>query len=304
MLDNFYLIVSTLLGFFTIFLISSISGLISERAGVINVGIDGFMTIGALIFCIVGKTMNNNLTQFIAILVAIICASLFSLLHAFASITLKANQIISGTAINLFSQGIGLYFASSKNISSMGRINSGYTLIGWGQENFLTIYFILAIIITFVVGIYFSYTTVGKRHIAAGENPSTLDVVGINVNKYRYIAILFSGLLAGLAGCFFVMIYNSSSFYGTVNGYGYLGLTILVVGQWRIKYILLFSFLFSVFFSLSNILPLLNINDFLSTNKSLLQAFPFLLSIITMVIFAKKSSPPMAVGVPFIKTNR
>ncbi|QGS51809.1 ABC transporter permease [Spiroplasma tabanidicola] len=304
MYDNFYLVISSILIFFTIFLIAALSGLISERAGVVNIGIDGFMTIGALVFSLVGKGFNANGTQFFAIIIAMIVAAAFAMLHAFASITLKANQIISGTAINLVAQGIGLYIVSTSSIGVMGRISSGYTIMGWGQEKFFTIYFLIAIIATFVAGIYFTFTTVGKRHIAAGENPSLLDVAGINVNKYRYIAILVSGSLAGLAGCFFVMLYSSASFNGTVNGYGYLGLTILVVGQWRIRYVVLFSFIFSTFFALARILPSSNISEFFTLNKSLLQAFPFLFSLITMVIFSKKSSPPKANGIPFQKTTR
>ncbi len=287
--------------FLVIFTLASIAGMISERAGVVNVGIEGFMIIGGLVTALVGAdcySSMGNISQILALLGAACAGATISLLHAFASIKLKADQIISGTAINLLAQGIGLYVATTGKTY----IYAEYTPISFESKNFLTFYFLIAILITSITGLYFTFTKTGMRHISAGENPNALDAAGVNVIKYRYVAVIVSGAIASVAGGIFTITVKGSFFYGTADGYGFLALAIMIVGQWRVKYIALGASLFSLFFTISKLIPLYGgIKD---TYRDLFLVLPFVLSLLTMIVLSKWSKVPKAIGKPFEKSKR
>ncbi|AKX33983.1 ribose/galactose ABC transporter permease [Spiroplasma litorale] len=297
--------------YFVIFSLASLSGLISERSGVINVGIDGMMVIGALAYAIVGSKMYKNdntpILQLVPIIVAAIVGGLFALLHSFASIKLKADQIVSGTAINLFAQGIAMFLTTTRGwTESNGTlITSGYKIVSFsGTNNIFTLYLLISIIITCFSGIYFSFTRTGVRHIAVGENPQAVSSSGINVLKYRYLAVLTSGLLAGISGAFFVILKNNGNFYGTVNGFGFIALAIMIVGQWKIRFTVVASFLFSVFFTIGEKIFYLTSNEWIKSNGNLFNMMPFILSLLTMITISKFSKPPKSIGEPYEKSKR
>ncbi|AOG60578.1 ribose/galactose ABC transporter permease [Spiroplasma helicoides] len=299
-------VVSYILGYFVIFFIAAMAGMVSERSGVVNIGIEGFMTIGALIYSICGVYFHptmGNWSQILGMIFAIIGASVYSLLHILATLKLKCDQIISGTAINILAQGIGLFVVYSGLIGGdTTKIDSTYGQIAADKgTNAFSIYLVITIIITCILGIYFSLTKTGKRHIAAGENPYALEAAGISVIKYRFIWVVISAGLAGLAGTFFVMIRLQGSFRGDVQGYGFLAMAIMIAGQWRIKYIALFTLLFSIFFSLSEVVPLKVPS--IPTGKWM-SALPFVFSLIAMIVIAKWSKPPAAIGQPYDKAKR
>ncbi|AXK50764.1 ABC transporter permease [Spiroplasma alleghenense] len=298
-------------GVFAIFLIASISGTLSERAGVVNISIEGFMTMGALSFAIAGSFMNStgnsNWTQIIALVIAMGVSGLFALLHGYASIKLKSNQVVVGTAINILAQGIALYLATSGALGSDGtRIPTNYAMISFDNNaNIFNLYLIIAILIASITGVFFTFTKIGKRYAACGENPHAVDAAGINVIKYRYIAIIISGMLAGLAGAMFVVVEISGSFRGSTAGWGFLALAIMIVGQWRVKYIVPSALLFSIMFGLGKYLWAINgVPESFATNQDLFKVLPFVGSLIVMVIFSKWSKAPKASGIPFDKSQR
>ncbi|AUM62339.1 ABC transporter permease [Spiroplasma monobiae] len=290
--------------YLAVFSLAALSGLISERSGIVNVGIEGYMIMGGLTTAIIGQNLSEsmgNWTQVMAIFAGACVGGAISLLHSFASIKLKADQIISGTAINLLAQGIGLYMAT---MGANTYIYGDYTVISVDSNRIFTFYLIIAMLITLLTGLYFSFTRTGMRHISAGENPNALEAAGVNVIKYRIIAVLFSGIIASLAGGIYTITARGSYFYGTADGMGFLALAIMIVGQWRVKWVTLGAAGFAFFFALSKALPINLEGGWIKTNAKLFQVLPFVISLGTMVGLSKWSKPPAAAGIPYDKAKR
>jgi ABC-type uncharacterized transport system permease subunit len=290
---------------FVVFAIAAIAGMISERAGVINISIEGYMIIGALVFSITGHYLSgkSNWMQLLAMVFAVAVCGVFSLLQSLSSIKLKSNQIISGTAINILAQGIAMFLATCGLFGNGTQIMSGFTKINLdGGSGIFTLYLIIGVILIALVGVYFTFTRVGKWHIAAGENPNALDAVGINVVKFRWSAATVSGALAGLAGCFFIL-FQRDNFVGTTNGYGYLALAVMIIGQWRTSYITIAGLAFATFFACAQRFAFSD-QEWVKTNKDLVNTLPFVVSLIIMVGASKWSKVPKADGIPFDKSKR
>lgn len=291
-----------------VLLFASLSGLVSERAGVVNVAIEGMMSIGALFTAILGTVFNkngNNNSQIYAVIIAALISGFFALLHAFPSINLKANQIVSGTALNILAMGIAMFLATSGLFGpDATNINSEYKPIALG--GIFPLWLLIALIFALLIGLFFKFTKFGMRYTMTGENPNAVDAAGVSVNKYRYIAVFFSGILAGFAGGAIVTtVIGVGSFSGTTYGFGFLALAIMIFGQWRIPYLLLGVILFSFLFALGNRLGgLINSESVLVNWSKIFQVLPFVLTIGTMIFFAKKSKAPAADGVPFDKALR
>ncbi|AVN64719.1 MULTISPECIES: ABC transporter permease [Mesoplasma] len=296
-------IFSLALGFFVVFTLAAISGMFSERSGVVNLGIEGFMTIGALAyvsFCFMVKKTSNNVEDLhvlyllVGALFSMVVAGLFSLLQTLMVLKLKTDQIISGTVINLLAQGIALFIVHIQGFGTGGTILGSLSpkLI---SLNYFIAYAIFTMLVTVTIGLYFTFTKVGTRHIAAGENPQALDAAGVKVNRYRFVCIIISGAIAGLAGTMFVVTQSLQNFNGSVQGLGFIALAIMIIGQWRVSLIVMLCIIFSIMFS---------IGQKITGWNSLPRALPFIMSIVVMVIASKWSSPPQASGVPFDKTLR
>ncbi|AVN60652.1 ribose ABC transporter permease [Mesoplasma entomophilum] len=296
-------IFSLAIGFFVVFTLGAISGMFSERSGVVNLGIEGFMTIGALAyvsFCfMIRKTTNNYedlhiLYLLIGAIFSMVVAGIFSLLQTLMVLKLKTDQIISGTVINLLAQGIALFIVHIQGFGTGGTVLGSISpkLISF---NYFIFYAVFTLFVTVGIGLYFTFTKVGTRHIAAGENPQALDAAGVKVNKYRFICITISGAISGLAGTMFVITQSLQNFNGSVQGLGFIALAIMIIGQWRVSLIVMFSIIFSIMFSIGQKITGLN---------SLPRALPFIMSIVVMVVASKWSSPPQASGIPFDKTLR
>lgn len=297
------------LSYFLVFSLAALAGMIAERSGVINLGIEGFMIFGGLsyaIYIFVIKSFVSAQTIMslwiiwiiIGVVAAAIITALFSLLHSFIVLKLKTDQVISGTVINLLAQGLGLFMCNLQALGSQGNMLSTYLSPDTNGTNALVFYFIISIFITLVLGIYFTYTKTGTRHIAAGENPNALDAAGISVNKYRFWAICASAAVAGIAGVIFCIVITGQIYAGSVQGLGFISLAIMIMGQWRVSWITLFSLIFSVMFSVSKVIGIINIDEPL---KAML---PFIMSLAVMLIASKWSSPPKASGQPFDKSLR
>jgi simple sugar transport system permease protein len=242
-----------------------------------------------------------------------ISGGILSLLLAFSAIKLKANQTIGGTAINLFAAPMVIFIARSindvKNIQFSNDFNiqkvpflGDIPLIGellFQQTNILTY---LGILIAFASIFVIYRTRFGLRLSAVGEHPGAADAVGIDVFKMRWIGTIISGSLAGLGGLIFV-VGSSVSFGGTVSGYGFLAIAVMIFGQWKPERILLASFFFGLASALSykyQLIPFFsNIRD-----GSIFKMLPYLATIFILILTSKKSRAPKAQGIPYDKGSR
>lgn len=291
-----------------VLLLGAISGYLSERAGIVNIGIDGMMCFGVLFFGIfsspvIGLTEMGSAGIIFAFILTMIMTMISGALHAFACIKLKANHVISGTAINL----IGVALCTFVN-SKLGSIFYGTSKLLTGFDDFLyiggsvygssVIMFILALAIVAIIWVVVNKTRTGLRYIAVGENPFAVDAQSISVNKYQWVAVLLSSAIAGLAGAIF--LFNVKQSQGNVQGLGFLALAIMIVGAWKIEWIAVTSFIFSLLISLCMSSVLTNVG----IAKDLAYALPYIITFLTLIFFAKWARAPEYDGIPFNREMR
>jgi simple sugar transport system permease protein len=227
----------------------------------------------------------------LSLLLAAIVGGLFSLIHAFASITLRADQIISGTGINLLANGVTVFvcqllFRMDRSQNYRMGMRSGLFGI------YPTVWIALAIL---ALSWFILYKRPwGLRLRAAGEHPQALASAGVNVKKIRYIAVLVSGLLAGLAGGCIVLTQDIQFTVSTINGKGFIALAAVSFGRWVPLGILGSSFLFGVSSALA--VNIVNISGLQFLPSEFFNALPYLITLITLVLFSGKDYAPRAIG--------
>ncbi len=296
-------------------LITSLGGLFSERSGVINIGLEGLMLVGlfaaALTISQLERTMPGQAIWW-GLLAAALAGALLALLHAFACVTLHANQIISGIAINMTSAALTVYLARA--MTGSGNIQ---IMIGLSRRNipflseipiigkmlfsgtYLTTWIVLFILLASWFLLY--RMVFGLRLRACGEHPHAADAAGINVYLVRYIAVIISGACAGLGGGIILVTY-SGEFNGTVAGLGFLALASLIFGQWRPLGILLATFFFGFASTIANVSQV--IPELANIPGIILKTFPYVFTLIALVFSAKSSQAPKAIGEPYDKGKR
>lgn len=296
-------------------LITALGGLICERSGVVNIGLEGLMIIGSFAGALAISKLYPVIgvpAIWIGLLISAVAGAAFSLLHAFASINLNANQVISGTAINMIAGALTVYFArfitGSGNIqiiAGLSRYNlpvlSKIPVIGklFFTQTYTTTWLILLILLGSWFLIY--KTPFGLRLRACGEHPHAADAAGVNVRLIRYIAVVCSGALAGLGGATILVTY-SGEFNGSVAGLGFLALAALIFGQWKPLGILGAAFFFgfaSTLANVSQVVPALS-----QIPGLVLKAFPYVVTLFALVFFSKSSQAPRAAGEPFEQGKR
>ena len=291
-------------------LITSLGGLFSERSGVVNIGLEGLMVMGFFAAAITVQSLENLLPAGaipLGLLAAAGAGMLFSLLHAFASINLNADQIISGTAINMMATALTVYLARTITGSGNIRIRSGILrqdipgladLPGIGPLLFTQTYWTTWVVLALLAISWFLLykTSFGLRLRACGEHPSSAASAGINVYRMRYLGVMISGAFAGLGGGIILVTY-SGEFNGTVAGLGFLALAALIFGQWKplgvLGATLFFGFATTVA-NVSQVIPQLAVIPPL-----LLKSFPYIVTLIALVLFSKTSQAPKAAGQPY-----
>ncbi|WP_423410078.1 ABC transporter permease [Heyndrickxia sp. MSNUG] len=298
-------------------LITALGGLFSERSGIVNIALEGLMVIGAFSAALSIHYMsdvidNNTLVLWLGLLVAVVAGVLVSLLHAFASINLNANQIISGTAINMIATALTIFLA--RNITGSGniRITSGFSpsnvpflsdipVIGdlFFTKTYPTTWFVLLIL--FVSSFVLYKTRFGLRLRSCGEFPQAAEAAGINVRRVRYSGVLISGAFAGLGGALIIVTY-AGEFTGTVSGLGFLALASLIFGQWKPFGVLAATFFFGFASTIANVSQV--IPELAVIPPILLKIFPYVVTLIALVIFSKSSQAPKAVGETFDSGKR
>ncbi len=291
-------------------LITSLGGLYSERSGVVNLGLEGLMIIGSFAAAISINLLQGVVPAGLLIPLGLFFAALLgilgALLHAFASITLKADQVISGTAINMLAAAITIYLARSiigtgnvrvdtilrQDIPLLSKIPILGTL--FFSQTYWSTWFVLAVLAFSWFLLY--RTSFGLRLRACGEHPSAVSSAGVNVHKMRYFAVCTSGALAGLGGAIILVTY-SGEFNGSVDGLGFLALAALIFGQWKPLGILGATFFFGFARTVANVsqaIPSLTVIP-----PFWLKIFPYVITLVALVIFSKKSAAPKASGQPY-----
>ena len=296
-------------------LITSLGGLFSERSGVVNIGLEGLMVVGGFASAAATVGLEPSLggaAIWVSLLVAMVIGALFSVLHAFASINLNANQVISGTAINMIAGAVTVFLARTITGSGNIQLTNGIPrfdvpflveipLIGklFFYQTYGTTWLILAIL---ALGAFVLYKTAfGLRLRACGEHPHAADAAGINVFKVRYGAVMISGALAGLGGATILVTY-SGEFSGSVAGMGFLALAALIFGQWKPLGVLGATFFFGFAATLANASqaePALQ-----AIPEVILKVFPYVVTLLALILFSKSTQAPRAAGEPFEKGKR
>ena len=291
-------------------LITALGALYCERSGIVNIGLDGLMIIGSFSGALtVSKLQANGVAGalWIGLLVAALVGVLFSLLHAFASINLNADQVISGTAINMIAGALTVFLA--RNITGSGniRVTNGFIpkdipflseipVIGplLFTKTYATTWLVLAILITSIFILY--KTSFGLRLRACGEHPQAAAAAGISVFKMRYLGVMISGGMSALGGAIMLLTF-SGEFNGTVAGLGFLALAALIFGQWKPLGILGATFFFGFASTIANVSQA--IPSLAQIPGVILKTFPYIITLIALVLFSKSSQAPKAAGEPF-----
>lgn len=307
-----------LLAFVSILTIVALGGMFSEKSGTVALSLEGCMTFGAfnagMVMYALPSTVPAGISALIVILVAVISAGLYSLLLAVACVTFKANQTLVGTALNILATASAVVLI--KQITKTEALPVGnsrlpfmrfyeiFNVNFFGMQgvrfNWLTI-IVLALIPIIYIIIY--KTRFGLRLSSCGENPSSADSLGINVNKTRYIGIIISGALAGLGGLFLITMSSEWEFANGATGFGYLALAVLIFGQWKPLYILLGALIFSGFKTLSVFYSSIDFLEKIGSSYFYL-ALPYIVCLIVLIFTSKKNVGPKALGEPYDKGKR
>ena len=292
--------ISTIMMLAAPILIIATGGMICERSGVTNVGLDGLMSIGACTAAIVHQLMEaagvGRISLTVALLVAALVSMLISVLHAIASVDLKADQTISGTGINLLAAGITV-FACQRIYGTDRSTEFKMGMVKDGLGFYPTLY--IAIVVVVLAWFLLYKTPFGMHLRACGEHPAAADSVGINVRRIRYIGVLSSGFLGGLAGGCAVLTQTIQYTNTFVNGRGFIALAAVAFGRWTPLGVTGASLLFGTSLALSTISAMTPALKAIPTQ--VFNIIPYLVTLIALVIFSGREYAPKAVGIPYEK---
>lgn len=309
------LVISSTLVYSAPLIFTALGGTFSERAGVVNVGLEGTMIMGAfagVVFNLTFAGQFGGLTPWLGLLAGAVIGLIFSLLHAVATVTLRADHIVSGTVMNLMAPALGVYLIKlmyGKGQTSMIAENFGYwnvpvlskiPVIG-------TIFFTktsstawVAIIIAFVASWVLFKTRFGLRLRSVGENPQAADTLGLNVYALRYTGVLISGVLGGIGGALFAQSIAGNFSASTIVGQGFMSMAAMIFGRWNPVGAMAAALFFGFSQSMAIVgaqLPLLN-----QVPSVYLQVAPYVFTVLILVVFFAKSKAPAADGVNYIKS--
>ena len=308
-------------------LFGSTGEILTEKSGNLNLGIPGIMYIGAISGVIGGFFYQNSTSNVITVLAIIIplLSSLLgsliaSLIYGFLTITLRANQNVTGLALTTFGVGVGNFFGGSlikitKSTTpylALSKISSAYRTtfpfaesLGWFGKLFFSYGFMvyLAIIIALIVSYILKRTRIGLQLRAVGENPATADAAGVNVNKYKYCATCIGGMIAGLGGLYYIMDYSKGIWANDAFGdRGWLAIAIVIFAIWRPNISIAGSYLFGGLYILFNYVSV-------SMNMlPLMQMLPYVVTIIVLIIVSmrkkRENQPPASLGTNYFREER
>ena len=303
--------------FASVLMLVALGGCFSEHSGVINMGLEGIMVMGALGGARMMKGLPAGTSAFLMILLVVLAAILlgmiYSLLLAVAAINFKADQTLVGTAMNLLGTAGATVFVKAMNTAeSVDNVSSTIQYIdakkaflvniGGFEFNWFMLMALIALVVSYVV-LY--KTRFGLRLCACGEHPQAADSVGINVYKMRYGGVLISGMLGGLGGIVYITAGVSEwKFENGVAGFGFLALAVMIFGQWKPTRIALAALLFGFFRALGNVYTGFDFLKALELPSSVYNMLPYIISLVVLAFTSKKSRAPKAEGIPYDKGQR
>ena len=303
--------------FASVLLLVALGGCFSEHSGVINIGLEGIMVMGALGGALMMKFLPAGTSAFLVVLLTVLASILlgliYSLLLAVAAVNFKADQTLVGTAMNLLGTAAATVFvkamntaADPDNVSSTIQYLDGRKAflvdIGGFEFNWCMLLAVIALVIAYVV-LY--KTRFGLRLCACGEHPQAADSVGINVYRMRYAGVLISGVLGGLGGIVYIIAGVSEwKFENGVAGFGFLALAVMIFGQWKPTRIALAALLFGFFRALGNVYSGFDLLSSLNLPSSVYNMLPYIISLVVLAFTSKKSRAPKAEGIPYDKGQR
>ncbi len=316
----------------------ALAGVFSERSGIINIALEGIMVMGAFACSVFVRTLQESgafdsvrqLSIVLCLVIAGIIGGLFSLLLGYAAIRWKADQTISGTALNLIAPAFVLFIANS--IYQSNKITIKMDAPSWCMiymkegsgffHDMLAVLFDKAYITTFIcIAIYVVMSLVlyktkfGLRLSACGEHPQAADSVGINVYKMRYLGTFISGVLAGIGGYVYSLTIDNGSAAGSVAGMGFLALALMIFGNWKPLNIVIVSFFFGLLKTLAAAPGSIDINgdgicllnewiNNTALSSDFFKIIPYLATLIVLAFTSKNSRAPKAEGIPYDKGQR
>jgi simple sugar transport system permease protein len=305
-------------------IVVSLGGMFSEKSGVVNIALEGKMILGAFagtmfmyyVQNVWQLAMSPWLLLILTLLIATAMGIVVSLAHAYASINLRANQVISGIAINMFAAAFAIYTARAlttagsqhihyRNVFRIDNVPLLHRIPFFGPMLFQNTYFtsLLGIIILAVSSFVLYKTKFGLRLRACGEHPQAADSVGVSVSKMRYAGVMLSGALAGMGGILYI-VPIASAFSGSVAGYGFLALAVLIFGAWKPKRILFAAFFFGLMLSVASQYSAIPFLRDLGIHANFFRMTPYVATLVVLAFTSKNTAAPKAVGQPYDKGGR
>ncbi len=300
----------------SVLILVALGGCFSEHSGVINLGLEGTMVMGAMGGALTMKYMTGASAPaiiFVTIIVAVVVGVIYSLLLAVASINFKADQTIVGTAMNMLGTAAATVIVKAINTSANpDDVSSNVQYIDskkaflFNIGNFQLNYFMIITLILLLVAYIVLYKTkFGLRLMACGEHPQAADSVGINVIRMRYAGVLISGALAGIGGIVYITAGVSEwKFENGVAGFGFLALAVMIFGQWKPLRIAAAALLFGCFRALSNVYSGISLLSSLEVSSTVYNMMPYVISLLVLALTSKHSRAPKAEGIPYDKGQR
>ena len=303
--------------FASVLMLVALGGCFAEHSGVINLGLEGIMVIGALGGALVMRYMPAGTSALVMVLAVLLGAIGFGVLYAsllgVACINFKADQTIVGTALNMLGTAAATVLVKAINtaanpndvssvIQYVGAKKSFLVNIGGFEFNWFMLIAVIALIVAYVT-LY--KTKFGLRLMACGEHPQAADSVGINVLKMRWAGVLISGVYGGLGGiCYILAGVSEWKFENGVAGFGFLALAVMIFGQWRPTRIALAALLFGLFRALSNVYMGFDFLYSLNIPSTVYNMMPYIVSLVVLAFTSKSSRAPKAEGIPYDKGQR
>lgn len=309
MLISVLLAISITLMYSASLIFAGLGGVISENAGVVNIGIEGMMTFGAFMGAAVGYYTAN---PWFGLLAGGLAGGVLALAHAVACITFRADQTISGVAINFIGPGLALFlsrklFAGSTMTKPVPhqipsifgghavKTGSNALLNAANVEWTVPIVFIIVLVLWFML----YKTNWGLRIRSVGENPAAADTLGINVYKVKYICVFMSGVLSGFGGAAMTLAVVNYFTQSTISGQGFIALAAVIFGKWKPHGTLAACLLFG--FAQALVVLLGGSTSKIQIPSPILSMLPYVLTLVVLVLFVRRSTAPKADGVPYIK---
>ena len=311
------LLIQYTLIFASVLMLVALGGCFSEHSGVINIGLEGIMVIGALGGALMMRYLPDGTSAPVMILMvclaAVLAGAVYSLLLAVAAINFNADQTIIGTAMNML--GTALATVIVKALNTAANPNDVSSTIQYVEQKKafyfnvgameLSWFMVIAVALLIISHVVLYKTRFGLRLCACGEHPQAADSVGINVYKMRYAGVIISGILGGLGGIVYITSGVSEwKFENGVAGFGFLALAVMIFGQWKPVNIALAALLFGLMRALSNVYVAFDFLAGLPIPGTVYNMLPYIISLVVLIFTSKKSRAPKAEGIPYDKGSR